>query len=498
MSYGQVSYGELSYGEDYSTTSSGISASVTENITVAGVLLVNWTSSPTVQDDYTLTTAYLAAHNRFDILADIFSADDTYDLFQYLVVSEVSSINAGLTSSGILHWNLTDTFDLSDIFGDIERLYAAVLLTSVTGIAYKVYITDGTEVSEFIPGYLYYLGIEEQVLINDLLLPVALGLIAESIESSDVAFTTGDFKVFVVENLENNDRLIIGLPTTITDSLELNDTPSGIREQLVSILNNLVVDGTLLSAGSFIVNQDEVFNILDAIGTDAFEALVSSLTGSDSLSVRLVASMALTGSMELSEALTQSVEGFLKAIEDFALNDLNDTQTDGVVSVSEEINITHLFNPVNMRSWVMNPENYAVYNYTFGFTQTTRFGSSYLMADDTGLYELGGTTDAGESITSVITTAALDFGAESLKQVPAVLLGTNGTDFILQVSIDGGKTARYQINHLPDELGTKRIKLGKGLIGRNWQFTLITDNNSEFDLDSFEFYPIVFKRKHNG
>ena len=53
-------------------------------------------------------------------------------------------------------------------FGDIERLYAAVLLTSVTGIVYKVYITDGTEVSEFIPGYLYYLGIEEQVLINDL------------------------------------------------------------------------------------------------------------------------------------------------------------------------------------------------------------------------------------------------------------------------------------------------------------------------------------------
>ena len=123
---------------------------------------------------------------------------------------------------------------------------------------------------------------------------------------------------------------------------------------------------------------------------------------------------------------------------------------------------------------------------------------SYLMADDTGLFQLGGVDDNGNPIIPTITTAALDFGTASIKQVPSILLGTNGTDFILKVSIDGQSTVHYQINQLPTELGTKRLKIGKGLVGRNWQFTLIADNNSEFDIDSFEFYPIIFKRKHNG
>ena len=56
----------------------------------------------------------------------------------------------------------------------------------------------------------------------------------------------------------------------------------------------------------------------------------------------------------------------------------------------------------------MNPENYAISNYSFGFTEAARFGNSYLMADDTGLYVLGGDTDNGTSIVSVLTTAGMD------------------------------------------------------------------------------------------
>lgn len=496
MSYGQVSYGELSYGEDYSTTSSGISASVTENITVAGVLLVNWTSNPTVQDDYTLTTAYLAAHNRFDILADIFSADDTYDLFQYLVVSEVSSINAGLTSSGILHWNLTDTFDLSDIFGDIERLYAAVLLTSVTGIAYKVYITDGTEVSEFIPGYLYYLGIEEQVLINDLLLPVALGLIAESIESSDVAFTTGSFNILAVDGFKTGDTLYLSISASLLEDLGINDLTNVSKKQLVSLLSKLALNDIPGSAGVFQNSQGEILTLADLIRSGAIETLIASITASESLDVRLILSLGVLGSMGLTGAVSEHIKGFLEAVSGLILNDSNSSKHDGVVSVTDSFKISHLFDPVNMSSWVMNPENYAISNYSFGFTEAARFGNSYLMADDTGLYVLGGDTDNGTSIVSVLTTAGMDFGSTGLKQVPSVLLGTDGTDFILQVSVDGKVTARYEINYLPSNLETKQIKIGKGLIGYNWQFKLITDN--DFNLDSFEFYPIVFKRKHNG
>lgn len=200
--------------------------------------------------------------------------------------------------------------------------------------------------------------------------------------------------------------------------------------------------------------------------------------------------------MGLTGAVSEHIKGFLEAVSGLILNDSNSSKHDGVVSVTDSFKISHLFDPVNMSSWVMNPENYAISNYSFGFTEAARFGNSYLMADDTGLYVLGGDTDNGTSIVSVLTTAGMDFGSTGLKQVPSVLLGTDGTDFILQVSVDGKVTARYEINYLPSNLETKQIKIGKGLIGYNWQFKLITDN--DFNLDSFEFYPIVFKRKHNG
>ena len=187
--------------------------------------------------------------------------------------------------------------------------------------------------------------------------------------------------------------------------------------------------------------------------------------------------------------------GFLEAVSGLILNDSNSSKHDGVVSVTDSFKISHLFDPVNMSSWVKSRELRHLQLF-FGFTEAARFGNSYLMADDTGLYVLGGDTDNGTSIVSVLTTAGMDFGSTGLKQVPSVLLGTDGTDFILQVSVDGKVTARYEINYLPSNLETKQIKIGKGLIGYNWQFKLITDN--DFNLDSFEFYPIVFKRKHNG
>lgn len=496
MSYGQVSYGELSYGEEYE---SAIRGDIADTFTVSETLSVNWTSNPVLTLTFTIDDTVADSVSANGIISENSEVSDTTDGLITVPAIELLTVSGSLVSSIAVTDIITDTMEMMDLFGALEIIFDNFELSTDyhQGLLWVERIRDIFETDDQAQIY-WFDSFLDILTTSDILEYKILGEIIEAFTTSDTLLSQGDFKVFVVDNLENNDRLIIGLPTTITDSLELNDTPSGIRKQLVTILNNLVIDGTLTSVGSFIVNQSEVFNILDVIGTDAFEALVSSLTSSDDLSVRMVASMALTGSMALSEALSQSVEAFLEAVSDLALDDSNSTQSNTIVNVAENINISHLFDPVNMRSWVINPENYAVYNYTFGFTQTTRFGTNYLMADDTGLYELGGTTDAGEIITSVITTSALDFGTESIKQVPAVLLGTNGTDFILKVSIDGETTARYQINCLPDELGTKRIKIGKGLIGKNWQFTLITDNNSEFDLDSFEFFPIAFKRKHNG
>lgn len=494
MSYGDYSYGEISYGEVLEADTGEV---IAEFLSVAETLLPNWTSNPTVVNS--LEVEDLPVIHQYGTVLDACEVDDDPVGTLITFLGDVIGVNDSILTGHIDSRTIGENFILNDLFGYLEYLSDdfEITLTSdgrfrIDGYIYETpVIIDSVRVS-------WFEIFSDVFSLSDLPEYKILGSIIESIISSDLLVSQADHKVLAVENFETGDTLYISFPVSVLDAAEIGDATTITREQIVALLENLTADGTLTSVGSFLVNQTEIVNLIDIIGTGAFEALIDALTASDSLSVRLVMSLGFVDAMEVSEAASEYVAGFLEAVEDFVLNDANSTQTDGVTGITEQINISHFFDPVNMQAWVMNPENYAVWNYTFGFTESARFGNDFLMADDTGLYLLGGTTDAGENIVSVITTAGMNFGSQSLKQVPAVLLGTNGTDLVLKVSIDGETTARYEIGCLPENLETKRIKLGKGLIGYNWQFTLIADNNSKFDLDSFEFYPIVFKRKHNG
>ena len=497
MSYGQTSYGELSYGEDYLEIESGLSETISESVTVEDVLSVNWTSNPVVSA--TIGVSDTPSIVLYEVSSDGCNISVFETGYVTLFISEILSSSDNIAVSVVFSDSQSDGITVLDLFGTLD-----IFLENIS-------ITESHQVLANLKNNLFHIlqvretwknnylqRLVESLQIYDLVDFSFINHIIDILLTGDTLTSQADRKVFLVDSITDSDRVFLSIPVSVLDGAGIDDATTITKEQIISILDSLRSGDTSASAGVFIINQDEVVRLSDIINTDAFEVLIASLTGSDNLLIRLVASMALQSAMEVSEALSQSVEAFLEAVSDLALNDSNSTQTDAVVSVAENINISHLFDPVNMKAWVMNPENYAVYNYTLGFTQTARFGSDYLMADDTGLFQLGGVDDNGNSIIPTITTAALDFGTASIKQVPSILLGTNGTDFILKVSIDGQSTVHYQINQLPTELGTKRLKIGKGLVGRNWQFTLIADNNSEFDIDSFEFYPIIFKRKHNG
>lgn len=495
MSYGIFPYGVVPYGD----ISGEEILLPPERIAASDLVTVNWTSNPTTSESFTLDETIFPARNEFQTLLDSLTNDDS--VLDAIVLSIIEHILTSSVLASQLNANntLTDNPYVLDLFGTLDIVIENVEIpeTVIGNFLHIAFILNRISTDDILR-----VTFEDQLL--DIFLTAdsvdlnIIGIIIDKLSSSDILVSQADQKVFVVENGITSDKLYISIPTTVLENAELTDLSAVTKEQLVALINTLTTADLLGSVGVFGISFDEVIDLSDVIGTGAFEAILASITSSDSFDVRLLMSIALNGSMGLTESPTAYVKGFLEALEDFLLDDSNSTRSDTSISVSEDINISHFFDPINMRTWVMNPENYAVYNYTFGFRETCRFDNNHLMADDTGLYVLGGTNDNGNDIISVITTSALDFGSDSIKQVPSVLLGTNGTDFILKVSIDGNRTARYQINCLPDNLETKRIKLGKGLIGRRWQFTLITDNNSEFDLDSFEFYPIVFKRKHNG
>ena len=108
-----------------------------------------------------------------------------------------------------------------------------------------------------------------------------------------------------------------------------------------------------------------------------------------------------------------------------------------------------------------------------------------------------GSRDEDAFIQSKITTAGLTFGKRTEKQIPQVFLGISGTEHVISVSTDEKSTVYYTTKSRPqDGLATKTLKIGKGLIGNTWQFSITDKDQDDFDLDSLEFFPIFLKRKH--
>lgn len=479
MSYGIASYGEITYAED-SEFDGVYNDTISENLTVADTLATDAVLSSTLTDIFNLDDS-VPPWEWYDTLTDIFSIDDT--------------LSSKITWQEIM----SETINLNDLYGDLQFLTDGYSLDDATSDHYlhKYVCMDMFELTTFCQRGWIGSPVDGFNISDDLTYKV-LGFITEQISLDGTLTSSGIFNVVSLENVETGDTLYITFPISVLEDLTVDDTVAGIRQLLVSLLSGLTVDDLLGSYGIFLTAQGEYISLADAVSLDSWEALLDALTVDDAVDIQRLASVLVLDSTELSAILGVNTEGLLEAIEGFVLDDSNVTQQVGPREVQDEVVVTHVGDHYEVSVWVMNPENYAVSNYSFGFTEGCVFGQDHLFADETGLYLLGGERDVCGDINSVITTAAMDFGSTNMKQVPSVLLGTNGTDLVLEVSIDGDATARYEVCSLPDNLETKQIKVGKGLVGHNWQFTLMTADNSQLDLDSFEFYPIVLKRKHNG
>lgn len=147
-------------------------------------------------------------------------------------------------------------------------------------------------------------------------------------------------------------------------------------------------------------------------------------------------------------------------------------------------------------AYLLSPETNSVSTYNnYNFNGCTKFGYKYLFYNRTGLYEHGGNTDNGDPIRSEMETVAFNFKTSNLKQVPSIYLGVDSSDkVILKVRVDGKAEVHYQLNKFTNNLMTQKIDIGKGLIGRYFQFELLTEA-SEFNMESIEFYPLEIRRK---
>ena len=191
------------------------------------------------------------------------------------------------------------------------------------------------------------------------------------------------------------------------------------------------------------------------------------------------------------------------------------------VDIAEELNTKGLFNssitdftkvetyvtlynaeiPYNDNdTWVINYETNSVSKYTrFTFNSFAKIGGKYYGANEFGLYELG--TDENEdgetdNISTKITTGFIDpsgMGMKSNVREMELYVKNNGT-MTLRAYASDDLFFDYQLKTTNDSIKGTRISMGRNRKAVYWQFELLNDQGTDFDLNDAKLYRLVSGR----
>lgn len=342
----------------------------------------------------------------------------------------------------------------------------------------------------------------------------------EALADSGVFIDVLDYKqlVYLMESIS----LLISANHSVIDIEVVSDYLT-ILENIFLTFNNEIVDSLdILTSISNILTNSE--NILSSIGIEEVSNIHQELIGIINSIINItdltdkIETESLTESLVLIEVIDSILRSLNIIIDSIILDPIVDIIKIVPLSITEYsvvtdplISAANVYNSIsnsfilsiptssgqdNYLAYLLSPETNSVSTYSnYNFDGCTKFGKKYLFFNKTGLYEYGGKTDDSSVIRSIIETVAYNFNSSNLKQIPAVYLGISSSgSTILKVRVDGRAEVIYKLSKKTKGLQTQKIDVGKGLIGRYFQFEIITESQ-DFNMESIEFFPIALRRK---
>lgn len=331
-------------------------------------------------------------------------------------------------------------------------------------------------------------------------LPVPLQYLEDMLEAFNLAPAVSNNVIFT--NLVNNiisslSDLTGSFDNSINENLLSVDTVVAIKERLDNLNDKVIFLSTLEISVEYYITLVEILNILSFLDKYFEEGLV------DNLSINITILLLYFFNNSVIEPVVIEDSENIYTLYTYSLSsDVSiDTLPESTASFISGLSDTFLLTVFSRKeetynAYLLSPETNSISTYSnYNFNGCTKFSNKYLFFNKTGLYEYGGLTDDGDTIRSEMETVAFNFNSSNLKQVPSLYLGVDSTDnFILKVRVDGKAEVLYKLNKYTNNLMTQKVDIGKGLIGRYFQFELITEA-SEFNLESIEFMPLEIRRK---
>ena len=348
-------------------------------------------------------------------------------------------------------------------------LSETITVTEAVSFAYSQIITvadAATATDSLSDVYTMFRTIEETVDASDLMYNTIAALMAEVISNTDSVTVTSDFVNQLAETINATDQV-----TAVSAIIEL-----------VAVAAS-ALDVTNMAFG---YGVNETVSATDIVN-DLFrytQLLVDALSNTDSVSELNRAVITVPETIQLADTVTNS-QLFGLLLQDAAV----------FIGVMEQGTEDDQHYTMVTNTKTLGLSEYSGYNFNSI--------SNGLAADSNGIYSLGGTDDNTSSIIPEIITGIMTFDSEEVKgyltQVTHHYLGlTNNNDLVLQTVVQekGVKKKRsYILTPTNSALDTRRVKTGKGVKSRYWQFILTSVENTDFELNDWQVLPLKLPRR---
>jgi len=271
----------------------------------------------------------------------------------------------------------------------------------------------------------------------------------------------------VNESVELADTTTYKLTIAVLEYLGFTELATAMRSTAATVNESLALTETQSYAWAELIQ--EALSVVDAATVIAtfVDVVQESLNAADTVSLINRLGLSLDESLVFAETVTS--KGTL-------YNAVYDTMKMSVtVELGGEV----------YECYVLNTPKFMPSMYSgFNFNSYCVFENRAFGANDTGIYELTGTTDAGSTIHTGAILSQTDFGARNEKRFRRAYLGISGTAPVMIFETEEGARQVYNINSEGKTVISHELK------SRKWKLSI-----ADFDeLDTMKLIPVILSK----
>ena len=253
--------------------------------------------------------------------------------------------------------------------------------------------------------------------------------INQTLNLYDIAQQVQTFADTITEDLTIADAPTWVLTLAILEWMDFADLATAARTSYPSVSESVVLTDEALNAWQEIINDTlQAVDVSSVIAT-FINVVQESLVPADTVSLINRLGLSLNDSLVLTETITSKGTLYNAVYDTLAMN--------VIVDLAGEVYECYILN---------TPKFHASMYSGFDFNSYCVFENRAFGANDTGIYELTGTTDAGSTIHTGMISSQTDFGLRNEKRFRRGYIGVSGASPVMILECEDGSRKVYTID----------------------------------------------------